>query len=145
MGEYQERFNEPEMRQRIVAIAEKYQLSLVLLFGSQATGKTHKQSDYDVAYLSERPLALMEESSLIVDLMPVFQTLTVDLVNLHNASPLLLKKIAERCMMLYEKERHLFAQFRIYAYKRYMEAQRLFRMRDQQLNRILHRAPATIS
>lgn len=128
-------------REQIKYLAEKYTLSLVVLFGSQATGKTHKGSDYDIAYLSERVLSFTEESRLIIDLMPVFQTSAIDLVNIHNAPPLLLKQIAEKCVVLYERDSQLFSRFRVYAYKRYMEAQHLFRMRSKSLNSFLNRIP----
>lgn len=125
-------------RDKIVELAQKYGLTLMVLFGSQATGKTHKGSDYDIAYLSEHSLSLAEESKLIIDLVPVFQTSAVDLVSIHNAPPLLLKQIAEKCVVLYERDPQLFSRFRIYAYKRYMETQHLFRMRSKSLNRFLN-------
>jgi predicted nucleotidyltransferase len=49
-------------KQYIARIAQKYSLELILLFGSQATGRTHGQSDFDVAYLSKQKLDLEEEA-----------------------------------------------------------------------------------
>jgi predicted nucleotidyltransferase len=135
MDEHQKQFDEPEVRARIVALAEKYHLSLVLLFGSQATGKTHKQSDYDVAYLSECPLTLMEESSLIVDLMPIFGTDAVDLISIHNASPLLAYEIARSAKTLYERIPGLFTSFYLYSLRQYEETKPLFELRSVYLDR----------
>ena len=75
------------MKSLAAAIAEENGLSLVLLFGSQATGKTHKESDIDVAYLSDKPLDLMAEARLIEDLRPIFRSNAVDIVDLKKAPP----------------------------------------------------------
>ena len=74
---------------KIKELAGKYHLSLVLLFGSRATGKIHARSDFDVAYLSEKPLDLMDEARMLCDLMPIFRSDKIDLVNLKKAPPLL--------------------------------------------------------
>ncbi|RJQ31015.1 nucleotidyltransferase domain-containing protein [Candidatus Parcubacteria bacterium] len=43
-----------EKREKIKNMAEKYGLKLVLLFGSRVKGKVHEESDYDIAYLSDK-------------------------------------------------------------------------------------------
>ena len=48
-------------------LANKYNLKLLVLFGSQATGQTHEDSDTDIAYFL-LPRSLFDESKLIVDL-----------------------------------------------------------------------------
>lgn len=135
MSGNQEKFNEPETRARVAAIAEKYHLSLVLLFGSQATGKTHKQSDVDIAYFGQGPLSLAEESELVVDLMQVFRTDAVDLVSLQNASPLLRYQIASSGRVIYERMPGLFTSFFIYALRQYEEAKPLFQLRSRYLDK----------
>ena len=55
-----------KQKQQIRKIAQKYDLELILLFGSRVEGKIHKESDFDVAYSSSRDLGLMEEAQLIV-------------------------------------------------------------------------------
>ena len=61
-----------KQKQKIEEVAEKYQLKLVLLFGSRVDGKIHKESDYDVAYLSNRKLSFEEESRLNVAFTGIF-------------------------------------------------------------------------
>lgn len=138
MSENREKFNDPEMRARISAIAEKYHLSLALLFGSQATGKTHKQSDTDVAILSEKELGLREVSELTLVFMQGLKTKDVDVVDLKTAPPLLLKQVVVNGILLYESKPLVFSTFRVYALKRYMEARPLFKLREEALSRFLN-------
>lgn len=135
MNRSQGQLNEQEMHTRIAAMAEKYHLSLVLLFGSRAAGKTHRQSDVDIAYFSQEPLPLAEESKLVIDLMQIFRTNAVDLVSLHNASPLLRYEIARSGKMLYEQEHGLFDLFFIHALRHYEEVKPLFQLRSEYLDK----------
>ena len=44
-----------EQKEKIKKLARKYQLKVVILFGSQVKRKAlHQESDFDVAYLSEK-------------------------------------------------------------------------------------------
>ncbi|HDK81390.1 MAG TPA: nucleotidyltransferase domain-containing protein, partial [Nitrospirae bacterium] len=53
-------FNIAKTKPEVRKIAEKYRLPLVLLFGSQVSGRTHPQSDVDIAFLSEKRMSLIE-------------------------------------------------------------------------------------
>lgn len=141
MNENQEKFNEPETRARVSTIAEKYRLSLVLLFGSQASGKTHKQSDIDIAVLSEKELSLREMGELTLVFVQALKTNDIDLVDLKTAPPLLLKQVAANAVLLYESKPLVFSTFRVYALKRYMEARPLFKLREEALSRFLNYQP----
>ena len=46
--------NITEIKPEIEKLAKKYRLSMIVLFGSQVSGKTHPQSDFDFAFLSEK-------------------------------------------------------------------------------------------
>ena len=116
-------------REIIKELAEKYSLRLVLLFGSQVSGKTHKESDYDIGYLSKRPLDLNEEGKLIIDLMPVLEIndeRLINLVNIKKSAPLLLHAITSQCEILHEGEAALFATLRASAFKKYIEMKPLY-------------------
>lgn len=130
MGGNQEKFNEPETRARVAAIAEKYHLSLVVLFGSQASGKTHRQSDVDIAILSENGLRPRELAELAYELSSALHIKEIDITDLDSAPPLLLAEIAKSAFSLYERRQSDFARFRIYAIKRFMEVKKLFQLRD---------------
>lgn len=117
----------------ITKIAQKYNLELILLFGSRVEKKIHKESDYDVAYLSKSQLDLMEEAQLIVDLAPIFQSENIDLVNLKKASPLLFYAITRNCQVIYEKKPLTFASLRVYAFKKYVETKPLYEAKFKRL------------
>jgi len=125
------RMDMEKIKPKIAELADKYGLSLVLVFGSQTTGKTHPQSDVDIAYLSDNLLDLMEESALSVALMQIFKTNFVDIVSLRNASPLLQKEIADSAIVAHESRKSLFNEFVINAVKKYFETKKLFKIRSE--------------
>lgn len=119
-----------KQKKRIEEISQKNSLALLLLFGSQVTGQTHKESDFDVAYLSKEPLDPRQEGQLIVDLMPVFKSDKVDLSNIKKAPPLLLKHIFDNNTILFCPDQSIYNEYEIYALKAYFEAQPLFQLRE---------------
>jgi len=119
-------------------LAEKYGLSLVLLFGSRVTGKTHSKSDTDMAYFSDKPLSLSQESSFFIDLLPVVREKNIDIVSLKKASPLLLKEIFDNAIVLYEARESLFSELRIYAYRKYFDSKKLFDIRSGYIRGIIN-------
>ena len=123
---------------KLKEFAGEYGIELLLLFGSQVDGKTHKESDADVAYMSKKPLTIREESELMVKLQPVLKNNKVDLVNIHTAPPLLLYAITNRGSVLYQSDPLAFYQLRAYAFKRYVEAEPLFELKEQRLKALLN-------
>lgn len=124
-------------KDKVRALAEKYHLSLVVLFGSQATGKMHKESDVDVGYLPEKPLSTKNEIHLNYELTLIFRMDRVDTVNLRHAPGLLLKHIVDQGVILYEKTGAEFAGLEIYALRRFREAAPLFEIRREKLDAFL--------
>ncbi len=120
-----------DMRQKIKAIAQKHGLALVALFGSEARGDVHKGSDIDIAYSSKTPMELSEECKMAVELHDAFRTTRVDLVNIGKASPLLLKKIMDDGVALYEARESLFNNLYLYAMNIYRESLPLNELRRQ--------------
>ena len=122
-----------EQKNQLQIIAKKYDIKLFVLFGSQATGKTHKTSDADVAYSSERFLTLREEAEIMIGLAPILKNNRIDLVNIRTASPLLLFAITKNGEALYEAKSLEFSSLCAYAFKRYVEAQPLFQFKYEKL------------
>jgi len=114
-----------KQKEKIQEIAKKYQLKLVLLFGSQVSGKTNKESDFDVAYLSKKDLSFDEENYLNYEFTNIFQHDRVDTVNIKKASPLLLFGIFRECRVLFEQDDLIFPTYRAYVFKKYVEAKPL--------------------
>ncbi len=125
------------IKQNIRALAEKYGLTLVVLFGSQASGKTHRESDVDIAYKPSRPLSSEEESMLNYELTPVFRTNSIDTTNLSYAPPLLQRRIVDEAVVLYDQTGHEYSAFEVAAIRRYVEAKPLFAIRREKLDAFL--------
>src|SRR3989344_3081843 len=94
----------PLLSQEFAELASERGLVLGVLFGSQATGKTHAQSDIDIGFIAERRLCLREIAELQEELMTKTGYGNIELVDLKNAPPHHLKKIAEEGVLLYEQE-----------------------------------------
>ena len=124
-----------EIKKKIALLAKNYNLSLVVLFGSQASGKTHKESDVDVAYLSLAKLSFDDEARLNADLTEVFRNDAVSLVNFKTAPPLLLKQIVTNAQVLYERESHLFTEMLLYSLRAYDDAKGIFDLTGKYVSR----------
>lgn len=124
-----------KQKQKIARICNKYGIDLLLLFGSQAKERTTNESDFDVAYSSEKPLSLARESRLIIELGPLLKTEQVDLVNLKRTPPLLRYAIFKDCKVLYEKKPLSFACFRAYSFKTYIETKPLYEEKFKRLHK----------
>lgn len=121
-------------KSKINELAQKYSLSLLLLFGSRAKGNERADSDFDIAYLSERKLDLMEEAKMICDLIEIFKSDKVDLTNIEKAPPLLMKHIFDDNKILFCADEKIYDTYRSYSLKRYMEAKPLFNLKSEYLD-----------
>jgi len=127
------------IKPEIEKLAKKYRLSMIVLFGSQVSGKTHPQSDFDFAFLSEKRMSLIGIARMQSVFIRKLKLKNLEMVDLKTAPPLLLKKVADESILLYEKEPSLFADFKIYAYKYFMEAKKLLDLRKLSLDRFLQK------
>jgi len=114
-----------KQKQKIKEIAEKYQLSLVLLFGSRATKRFNKESDFDIAYLCQKDLDFDQKNYLNYEFTNIFQNDRVDTVDIKKAPPLLLFAVFKRCQILFKENDLVFPTYRAYAFKKYVEAKPL--------------------
>lgn len=121
----------PAQKQKIRELAQKYQLKLVLIFGSQITARLTRESDIDIAVLAEKTFDLQDEINLNYELTRIFQNEHLDLTDLKKAPPLLMKEIIDHCQILYQKESTTFDNFYVYALQRYQEAKPLYQIHQQ--------------
>ena len=122
-----------KIKPQIKELAKKYGLDLVMLFGSQVTGKTHKESDFDIAYLSDKKLSFEDEGRIIIDLALIIGARDERLVNLcsvKEAGALLLKEIFDRHQVLFCADRNVYDSYKIFAVKNFIESRPLFDLRD---------------
>jgi len=128
-----------EIKPKIKNLAEKYRLSMVIVFGSQVKGKTHSQSDVDLAFVSEKSLGPSDIAKMQIEFAENLKVKNLDMTAINGAPPFLLKQMAQNSIVLYEKEHSLFAKFKIYAFKRFMEAKNLLALRELSLSRFLEK------
>lgn len=116
-------------------IAERYGVVLILQFGSTVTGKTHAQSDLDLAVLvGGAPLSFEDQLSLEAGLEALHPGRPVDFVDLNRADPLLLKKVTESCRLLYGEAQKLH-ELKILAFKRYQDHRKFLDMERAYVDR----------
>lgn len=127
-----------KIKPQIKKLAEKYGLDLVMLFGSQVSGKIHKESDYDIAYLSDRKLSFEDEGKIIIELAQIIGTRDERLVNLSNirqAGALLLKEIFDKHQVLFCADQNIYDSYKIFSVKNFIESRPLFDLRDYLIKR----------
>ena len=109
-------------------------IDLCVLFGSQATGRTHARSDVDVALLSaSKPDLRKELLRLMGELEDQFGQ-PVDLVIIEpDTDPLLRLEIFQHGQPLYESRTGLFNEHRVLSVTIYDDTEPLRRVRDRVL------------
>lgn len=122
--------NIDDIKLDVKKLAEKYSLSFVVLFGSQATGALHPKSDVDIAILSKNDVDML---SLTMDFYKLFKREDVEVVNLGTSSPTLLYVIVRDGKLLFENEPGVFLKWKLYAIWVWLDTMWLRRLRDQKL------------
>lgn len=122
-----------EKQELIKKMADKYGLKLILLFGSRIKGKTHQESDYDIAYLAGKKLSFEDDGRIIIDLAKIIGIQDERLVNLSDirkAGTLLLKEIFDQHQILFSADKNIYDLYKIFAVKNFLESRSLFDLRD---------------
>ncbi|MDP3990303.1 MAG: nucleotidyltransferase domain-containing protein [archaeon] len=87
-------------QQAITKIARKYNLKLIVLFGSQVQKQIHNESDVDIAFVPSRKI---DEEGLYLDLVHAIKRADIDLVNLFTLHNHILRyEILSKGAVLYE-------------------------------------------
>ncbi|MDO8529424.1 MAG: nucleotidyltransferase domain-containing protein [bacterium] len=112
---------------KIKEIVKKHNLKLLLLFGSQVSGKTHPMSDFDFGFISEKELDYKQKSELVHKLTILAKFSDTEGVDLKKASPFLLKEIVKNNQIIFEKG-EAYAEFFSNAVRIYFEAKPIFNL-----------------
>ena len=118
-----------EQKGKIGAISRKYDLKILLLFGSRVSGRIKLDSDFDLAYSARKPLSREQKIGLNYDLMELFDTDRIDQVDLNNAGPLLLYEISKKSQLLFGSEVD-YIKFKTSAFRIFIDSASLFRLQD---------------
>lgn len=128
---------------RLPEIAARHGIRLVVRFGSTVGRPTHPRSDVDLGVLlTEPPASLRQLAELHADLQALFPDREVDLAVLNRADPLFLKKVAERCRLLYGASRELH-ELRMHAFRRYQDHRRYLALERAYVRRCLQSEAAS--
>lgn len=122
-------------------LAQKYDLSLVVLFGSHGRGKTKPDSDIDLAVKGGcKPLSRQMEQELFDELVPLFERDDIDLVNLDFAHDVVLRyNIFSEGKILFEKDEGIFKRLLIRAYFEYHDFERYLKQNEELLTKNINR------
>jgi predicted nucleotidyltransferase len=107
---------------RLKKVARRYNLDLIVLFGSHAKGRARKGSDVDVAVRARKRRwgDADWELGLVSDLTAALESAgEVDVAFLNGADPILLFEVARDGVLLFEADPAGFVQFRSYAARVY--------------------------
>lgn len=110
---------------KLKSIAKKYNLAVLILFGSRASSKHKKDSDYDFAFYTNQKFKVKEEIALFEDIMGVLKIEKIDLININtNHCAHLRYEVFSKGVCLYEKKEGIFAFMRGNAWVDYMDYKR---------------------
>ena len=121
-----------EIKEKLTPLFNEEGLQMVLLFGSQGSGRTHPESDIDLAVLCEEPVDLLHLTNWVSRLL---HTDRVDVIDLRRANPLLGFSAACQGKVLYERVPGQFHSFCSLSFRRYVDTKKL---RDTRKSTIQH-------
>jgi predicted nucleotidyltransferase len=111
-----------ELFSEVKDFCKKNKLSLLLVFGSHASEKTHSKSDIDIAVVSTSEVNRLK---LICALEGIFKK-NVDLVVItRKTDPLLMFEIFSNAKLLYEREEGVFENYQLLAWKKYLDTKKI--------------------
>lgn len=119
----------PIDNERLRQICNRFKLSLVVLFGSELSGKKGLDSDVDIAILADNAAKDVNadyELNLLHEFTKLLQTSKLDLVMLNFADPLLRFNVMQEGMALFEKEKGDFEHFKLLAIKQHLDAAKFY-------------------
>jgi len=126
-----------KLKAKTEKIAKKYNLQLVILYGSFAKNLARQTSDIDIAVLGKQKISFEEEIGLNGEFMSVAAKLRVkdvDVKSLHNASPFFRYQVMKDGILLYG-DIHQFNTFKLYAIRFFQETGKFRNLRDLMLKK----------
>lgn len=108
--------------EKLTPLFQEKGLRLVLLFGSAASGKMHKRSDFDLAFLFDHPADILELTNKVMRLL---RSDRIDVIDLRRASPLLKYSAVKRGIPIYERAHGEFNEFYSLAFRMYADTKKL--------------------
>lgn len=132
------KYDSKELEYEYAKLAKKYNLDLIILFGSHASGKVKPDSDVDIAFKGNEPLSFDDEQDLFGELVKLFERDDIDMVNLNTHSDIiLLYEIFTAGKVLFQINDWSFSHLRMRSWFDFQDFKRYFKMSKQAtLNRV---------
>jgi len=112
-------------------IIKKYNLDLVLLFGSRANNTNRIDSDWDLAIYSKKKIDSKNYFEIISHIEGIYFK-KIDLIIIdENIDILLAKKIFENPVILFEKEKGLFDELYVNSIYNYIDYMPLYKLEEE--------------
>ena len=131
-----------QYKPQLTSLFDASDVVLAYLFGSEAKGTTHPESDIDIAVLLADQVPQAEYGQRVVDLntelIGIFQQDAIDVALLNTAPPLLAFQVVRHGVVIYDPH-HRYVSFYIDTFNRYVDTQPL---RDLQWHYYLKRQQA---
>lgn len=108
-------------------------IKFIVLFGSHISGKTRKDSDFDVAVLTVQGKNISKDFDYYNDILFFLSEVIgipdykLDLTNLNNANPLLRYNVISGGKLLFG-DRNDYDEYRAFAFRDYIDARPLFKL-----------------
>lgn len=117
-------------KEKIAKIGKKFNLKLIIIYGSYAKGIYKKRSDLDIAILGKKSIDFKTELKIYSDLANLFgdsENRELDLVNLEKKDPLFLYQIAKNSQLLYGNLT-VYSEFKAFAFRNYFDSNDIFQL-----------------
>lgn len=120
--------------ENIKMICPKYQIKLMILFGSYNTEKYNSNSDIDIAIQIESKENIYNIKKNIIQELSLILKREIDLVILNYADPLLKFQVANNGRLVFEKIEGIYNTFKVNAIKEYYDARKFFKLEKKVIN-----------
>lgn len=116
---------ENQILEELKLISQKFDLSLLILFGSRAKGNFKENSDFDFAFFSKNTLDSYTYIDLFNEIMFLLKNENIDLIDISkNHDVKLRNEIFQSGVLIYEKNISLFSDFKFKAWIDYIDFQK---------------------
>lgn len=102
-------------------VEQEPQVRLVVMFGSQATGRATSRSDLDIGILPMDEELTADDEATLVSALSAAANAEVDLIRLDHTDPLLGREVARSGKCIFENTRGAFAQWRARAMSEWID------------------------
>jgi predicted nucleotidyltransferase len=121
-------------------LSQRHHLKLLVAFGSQVNGRTHNESDLDLAFF---PDGKVNEEKLYLDLVHLFKRADIDLINLITTHNQILRfKILNTGKVLYETKKGVKSNLEWQSYFDYCDFKKYLNLRssilDKKIGEMIH-------